>query len=194
MIYIGVFQASSMLKSPLCLQLHSPQSPVITNSCKNALSNSTVWRSHVQKFASLLERIFSTSIFKIFTIGLNGAFLIFFAVQTYNTPGMTTLWLMPTLSIVYVFFCLAIVFEQRRNLKNVSPTFLKFSIYFMIFLGILSGHGVRDSYESHVIFYSIFGALTSYLLVSRYQYRPKLNLSLLRSRFRFLFKKSYLTQ
>ena len=110
LIYIGVFQASSDVKIAVVSSVAFIATIALSQiRAQNALSNSTVWRSHVQKFASLLERIFSTSIFKIFTIGLNGAFLIFFAVQTYNTPKMTTLWLMPTLSIVYVFFCFAIV-------------------------------------------------------------------------------------
>ena len=188
LIYIGMFQLSSDVKIAVVSSVAFITAFTMLSQFpyQNALLNSIGQRTHVMKFTNALKRLSSTRMFTISTIGFTAAFVLFVSVQTYKTPGMATSWLMPTLSIVYVLFCLAIVFENRLNSKNISPTLGNFTMYFMIFLGILSGHGVRDSYETHVIFYTIFGALTSYFLVSIYLYEPNTILKFFEKRFSFL--------
>ena len=95
------------------------------------------------------------------------SYIILFAYEISKTPGMPISQLMNILSVVFIFCSLSIQYLNKDFKKISVSTIAEYSIYYIIFLGILTGHGVRDSIQSHIIFYSFIGATSSYFFISK---------------------------
>ena len=119
---------------------------------------------------TLINRINPTLIFLIKKIAPHVLFIVFciiFATEIKKTPGMPIANLMNILSIVFIICAFQLRYFNSKSSKQSMDTVLEYSIYYILFLGILTGHGVRDSIHSHIITYSVIGVLSSYLLVSQ---------------------------
>lgn len=93
-------------------------------------------------------------------------FCLIFANEIRNTPGMPIINLMNVLAVIFILCCIKFRYFSKKINKKPFNMVLEYSIYYIIFLGILTGHGVRDSINSHIISYSIAGVLSTYFLVS----------------------------
>lgn len=94
------------------------------------------------------------------------SFVIIFSYEISKTPGMPIPGIMNYLAFVFLICCLQLRYLNGNPKRPSLDIVIEYSIYYMMFLGILTGHGVRDSIQSHIIFYSIIGVLSSYLLAS----------------------------
>ncbi len=118
----------------------------------------------------LISRINPTFIFLIKALAPHILFIVFciiFAIEIRKTPGMPIANLMSLLSIIFVICALQLRYFNNKSRQESLDTVIEYSIYYILFLGILTGHTVRDSTHSHIIFYSIIGVVSSYFLASQ---------------------------
>jgi len=94
------------------------------------------------------------------------SFVIIFSYEISKTPGMPIPGIMNYLAFVFLICCLQLRYLNGNPKRPSLDIVIEYSIYYIMFLGVLTGHGVRDSIQSHIIFYSIIGVLSSYLLAS----------------------------
>ena len=118
----------------------------------------------------LTSRINPTLIFLFKTLAPHILFIVFYIIfsnEIRKTPGMPIANLMNILSIVFFVCALQLRYFNNKSKQESLDTVIEFSIYYTLFLGILTGHTVRDSIHSHIISYSYIGVVSSYFLASQ---------------------------
>ena len=101
-------------------------------------------------------------------------FYIIFANEIRKTPGMPIVNLMNILSMIFFVCVLQLRYFNNKSKQESFNIVIEFSIYYILFLGILTGHTVRDSIHSHILFYSCIGAVSSYFLASQNLFYSKI--------------------